>query len=1004
MKKIELKSLLVLVIFVYISIFISFNYIKADDSWNTATLSPDTVWSKTITYNGQSYTLAWSDLPWEYYWWWNIPSIDDKGSDIPWTPEWNEETATYGKINNNLWWWGNDNESNHRWLDLNNITDRQWPCPDWWHVPSAWEWKEVIIAWCHLSSNECQESDFVNGSSDIIRISKSWLGHSFMEDFWFNGNYRYSSTVYDSNTMTNGYYYNWAWVLGFNDTSEVSVWMWSRSYTEKIRCMKNSVASTNPLTYTLTFDMDGGNGVSNQTVEEDWIRTRPSDIPTKDGYIFKDRYTSKDYTQIFDFSQNATENKTAYARREYCGDDYKVINNKCILKSAWVYYKNWYIKVTNWIDTKYVKDKNQWEISKAAWEMQQFLLVHEKLRAECDNIYYNNINDYYFCIGQKLSSWIVELNDRLWSHYNSIYEAWKTIINAVLDEIEESEKFTAKQMKFFKVMIEQDFYSYDKCVVEYYNEDEFNDCYDNYMLNYINDVFDVDPYFENIENAWDYINDYFWDYWTMMDHYYNILYAQFNWNYYFRWNNNGVNFTDLEFNDENDYDRISNIEVLAQEKWFNGWKMGDDTTWWVKWGIDNPCDASKWEYLPTPDDWLELMQMWWDVNGYEIGDDWFLKFSSDMLINPTLLIYYNSYDGADGLRVQSDDSLWASLDENNYLWQYYGWSVIRATYDQYLDGSAMPGTVGNDIAMPVRCFLDIEEPEEIPTYIVTFETNGWTAIADKEIEEWYKLNQSDFTTTREWFTFVGWYIDESLNTPYDFDSIVEDDITLYAKWNKNSSNQSNTSNWWWNTTQNDQNKCKNCDWECVNWKCVEKTESEQVHNSADEVVYDTAEFSPEFSDEMNQAYQYSYHYGITTMDTIEKAKMRWSLKRIEMAKMLSQYAINVLWIKPDTTRQNKFADVSENMDTEYDEWVTLAYQLWIMWINMPDNKFRPNDRVTRAEFGTALSRMLFGLGDGNPYYLSHLAKLKSEWIITNDEPNLEELRWYVMLMLMRSKM
>jgi hypothetical protein len=30
---------------------------------------------------------------------------------------------------------------------------------------------------------------------------------------------------------------------------------------------------------------------------------------------------------------------------------------------------------------------------------------------------------------------------------------------------------------------------------------------------------------------------------------------------------------------------------------------------------------------------------------------------------------------------------------------------------------------------------------------------------------------------------------------------------------------------------------------------------------------------------------------------------------------------------------------------------------------MPNDKFRPNDYVTRAEFATALSRMLYGLDD-----------------------------------------
>ena len=45
---------------------------------------------------------------------------------------------------------------------------------------------------------------------------------------------------------------------------------------------------------------------------------------------------------------------------------------------------------------------------------------------------------------------------------------------------------------------------------------------------------------------------------------------------------------------------------------------------------------------------------------------------------------------------------------------------------------------------------------------------------------------------------------------------------------------------------------------------------------------------------------------------------------------------------------------------------------------MSNNKFRPFDPVTRAEFSTALSRMLFSTVDGDPYYITHLKKLKIE--------------------------
>lgn len=157
-----------------------------------------------------------------------------------------------------------------------------------------------------------------------------------------------------------------------------------------------------------------------------------------------------------------------------------------------------------------------------------------------------------------------------------------------------------------------------------------------------------------------------------------------------------------------------------------------------------------------------------------------------------------------------------------------------------------------------------------------------------------------------------------------------------------------------------------------------------------------------YSQEFIDAYNFARKNNITTKDTIREADMDAPLTRIAMAKMLSQYAINVLGKTPDTTKTISFPDVSAELDSQYNNGVTLAYQLWIMWIGI--EKFRPDDLVTRAEFGTALSRMLYGLADWewNEWYKTHLDKLMEEKIITVDTPNLKELRGYVMIMLMRS--
>ena len=155
----------------------------------------------------------------------------------------------------------------------------------------------------------------------------------------------------------------------------------------------------------------------------------------------------------------------------------------------------------------------------------------------------------------------------------------------------------------------------------------------------------------------------------------------------------------------------------------------------------------------------------------------------------------------------------------------------------------------------------------------------------------------------------------------------------------------------------------------------------------------------DFSQEMIAAYNWSYSKWITTMETIKQANTDKEITRAELAKMISNYAKNVLWKTPDTTKTCLF--LNSNVSADLVQYMTESCQLWLMWQGISD--FRPNDSVTRAEFWTVLSRMLFNTEDWtDKYYSTHLAKLKSEWIISNDNPDLKELRWFVMLMLMRS--
>lgn len=167
--------------------------------------------------------------------------------------------------------------------------------------------------------------------------------------------------------------------------------------------------------------------------------------------------------------------------------------------------------------------------------------------------------------------------------------------------------------------------------------------------------------------------------------------------------------------------------------------------------------------------------------------------------------------------------------------------------------------------------------------------------------------------------------------------------------------------------------------------------------------------SPLFSPELNQAYSYARQIGITTMPTIERANMTGTLIRQDLAKMMSNFTINVLDKKPNTGMHCIFQDM-QNSTAEMKIYVKLACQLGLMWLasdGAPNTNFFPEIEVTRAQFGTVLSRALRGdtYNDATAenYFTEHLRALHTIGIMKNIyDPLMLEIRWYVMIMMMRS--
>lgn len=154
-------------------------------------------------------------------------------------------------------------------------------------------------------------------------------------------------------------------------------------------------------------------------------------------------------------------------------------------------------------------------------------------------------------------------------------------------------------------------------------------------------------------------------------------------------------------------------------------------------------------------------------------------------------------------------------------------------------------------------------------------------------------------------------------------------------------------------------------------------------------------------EELQQAYQFAYGIGITTMPTADQARLCDGVTRAEMAKMMVNYAQTVASLSEDSSRACNFDDIA-SQPTELQWYIVQACKLGIMGVGI--TSFSPNASVDRWQFGTALSRVLYGNIHNwwSPYYIDHLSALLSNGIITNIDSSLQELRWYVMLMMMRA--
>ena len=88
-----------------------------------------------------------------------------------------------------------------------------------------------------------------------------------------------------------------------------------------------------------------------------------------------------------------------------------------------------------------------------------------------------------------------------------------------------------------------------------------------------------------------------------------------------------------------------------------------------------------------------------------------------------------------------------------------------------------------DFNTPINANTTIYAKWENQKFTVTFNTNGGSTIESIEVEDGERANEPT-NPTKNGLIFAGWYEEEELEHEFDFNNPITNNITIYAKWEK----------------------------------------------------------------------------------------------------------------------------------------------------------------------------------------------------------------------------
>ena len=188
--------------------------------------------------------------------------------------------------------------------------------------------------------------------------------------------------------------------------------------------------------------------------------------------------------------------------------------------------------------------------------------------------------------------------------------------------------------------------------------------------------------------------------------------------------------------------------------------------------------------------WVQIMTGWRDQAGNAVGFSYTVPSQETITLTHVRSDYFK-------VDVTQDPIVSISISNNmsSYLSHAVNWgdgksdtagSIVsdslrhtyeaNATYAITLTSSNFDDSISGSYSIQIA-----KASSDLTTYTVTFASNGGSKVQNQVIVDGNKASEPD-NPYKTGYRFAGWFSDSEFNSAYDFNTPVNADMTLYAKW------------------------------------------------------------------------------------------------------------------------------------------------------------------------------------------------------------------------------